>query len=422
MAKTSEIVAGLDLGSSKVSCVIAEGGGTEAKNIIGVAIVPSSGGLRDGQVVSIDRTTEAIVAAVDEASRMAGCQITNVRLGIGGAATMGFNSEGTVAIRGGRVVAQDIERVLEGARAVALPADRQVLHALPQEFIIDGHDRIRTPVGMNGVRLEARVHVITTARTALVNAIECTSKANLVVERVMFNGLAASGSVLTAEERELGCVLVDIGGGTTDVAVWYDHALVHSVSLEWGGDELTRQIARGLRTPIREAEQIKQRYGSALAAMVDEGETMEVPSVGGREPQTRQRHLLCEILEPGLEDLFGRIGQEIDVAGCRELLAAGVVLTGGTANLQAIADLGEEMLVGMPVKVGSPRSASSGLVGGLIEVVDDPRYASAVGLCLDVFEGASQGQQLASGRPLRKERPRGKGVWGGFRRLLDSWF
>jgi cell division protein FtsA len=251
--------------------------------------------------------------------------------------------------------------------------------------------------------------VVTTAKTALVNAVECTTRANLQVERMMFGGLAASASVLNREERELGCVLVDIGGGTTDIAVWYDHALVHSVSLDWGGDELTRQIARGLRTPIKDAEIIKQRYGSALAAMVEEGETMEVPSVGGREPSIRQRHLLCEILEPGLEDLFARISNEIDVAGCRELLAAGVVLTGGTSGLQSIADLGEEMLVGMPVRVGSPRGLK-----GLGEVFDSPSYASAVGLCLDVFE--------VNNPPMHEAKAPKSKMWSGFRKLLNAWF
>lgn len=409
MARTSEIVAGLDLGSSKIACVIAEGSGTE-RNIIGVSMVPSQGGLRDGQVVSIERTTESIAQAVEEASRMAGCEISVVRIGIGGCETMGLNSNGTVAIRSGRVTQTDVDRVLEAARAVPLASDRQVLHGLPQEFIIDGHDRIRTPVGMNGVRLEARVHVITTSRTALVNAIECATRAGLGVDRVVFNGLAASASALTREERELGCVLVDIGGGTTDIAVWYDHALVHTVSLDWGGDELTRQIARGLRTPIKDAETIKQRHGTAKASLVDEGETMEVPSVGGRGPQTRQRHMLCEILEPGLEDLFARISQEIDVAGCRELLAAGLVLTGGTANLQAIADLGEDILLGVPVRVGSPRG-----LGGLADVVDDPRYAAAVGLCLDAFEGIKQ--------PLmNQKKTSGKGLMSRVKRLVENWF
>ncbi len=409
MARTSEIVAGLDLGSSKVACVIAEGSGA-ARSVIGMSMVPSAGGLRDGQVVSIERATDAIRQAVDEASRMAGCEISVVRVGVGGSDTMGLNSNGTVAIRGGRVAQSDVDRVLEAARAVPLAADRQVLHGLPQEFIIDGHDRIRTPVGMNGVRLEARVHVITTSRTALVNAMECTQRAGLGVDRVVFSGLAASASALTREERELGCVLVDIGGGTTDIAVWYDHALVHTVSLDWGGDELTRQIARGLRTPISDAENIKQRYGTAKAALVDEGETMEVPSTGGRGPQTRQRHLLCEILEPGLEDLFTRISEEIDVAGCRELLAAGLVLTGGTANLQAIADLGEDILLGVPVRVGSPQG-----VTGLSDVVADPRYATAVGLCLDAFEGI---QQPAIG----KGQGSGKSPFRGIRRLWEQWF
>ena len=288
----------------------------------------------------------------------------------------------------------------------------QVLHALPQEYIIDGNDGIRTPVGMNGIRLETRVHVITAGRTALINAMECCAKAGLTVDQIMFTALASSASVLTREERELGVVLVDVGGGTTDICVWYDNALVHTVSLDWGGDELTKQIARGLRTPSDAAENVKQRFGSALATMVADGETMEVPSVGGRDPQVRQRHLLCEILEPGLEELFGRVSHEIDVAGCRELLAAGVVLTGGTAKLEAIADLGEDVLVGMPVRVGTPRPRG---VGGLLEVVDDSRYAAAVGLCLDTFNIDME--------PVNLRRPSGsKRLFSGMRRLIDSWF
>ncbi|MFT7580406.1 MAG: cell division protein FtsA [Myxococcota bacterium] len=409
MARTTEITAGLDLGSSKIAVVIMEDDGDQ-KNIIGVSLVPSAGGLREGQVVSIERTTEAIQQAVEEAARMAGCQISNVRLAIGGSSTMGFNSDGTVAVRGGRVAPQDIDRVLEAARAVPLPSDKQIMHALPQEYIIDGHDRIRTPLGMNGVRLEARVHVITAGKTPLVNAVECCGKAGLTVDRVVFGGLASSAAVTTREERELGCVVVDVGGGTTDISVWYDHALVHTVALDWGGYELTKQIARGLRTPVRAAESIKQRFGCALATMVSDGETMDVPSVGGRDSQVRQRHLLCEILEPGLEDLFARVSQEIDVAGCRELLAAGVILTGGTANLEAVADLGEDILVGMPVRVGYPNAP-----GGLVDVVDDPRYATAVGLCLDDFEVMSQ--------PIQPTSNRGSGrVMSGVRRLIDSWF
>jgi cell division protein FtsA len=260
------------------------------------------------------------------------------------------------------------------------------------------------------VRLETRVHVITGSRTALANAIECCNKAGLTVERAVFSGLAASEAVLSPEERELGAVLVDVGGGTTDIAVWFDKALVHTTSLECGGDELTRQIARGLRTPGDAAERIKQRHGSAMASMVADGETMEVPGVGGREAQFRQRHILCEILEPGLEDFFARVSQEIDVAGCREHLAAGVVLTGGTANLDSIAELGMDVLIGMPVRTGAP-----GGFGGLADVVADPRYSTAVGLCLDAFAGAPP-------RPLLGPRGGGKKWWKPVRRLLDTWF
>jgi cell division protein FtsA len=226
----------------------------------------------------------------------------------------------------------------------------------------------------------------------------------------VYGGLASSAAVLSREERELGVVLVDVGGGTTDICVWYDNALVHTVSLECGGDELTRQIARGLRTPGDAAERIKQRFGCALASMVTDGETMEVPGVGGREAQVRQRHLLCEILEPGLEDFFTRILQEMEIAGCREHLAAGVVLTGGTANLEAIAELGMDVLIGMPVRVGQP----SGF-GGLDDVVADPRYATAVGLCLDTFDAGLQA-------PVAKAKPQAGRWWKPVRRLIESWF
>ena len=380
MATKPQIVAGLDLGTHKVAAVIMEVD-EGLRKVLGVSMVPSAGGLRAGQVVSIDATISAIKTAIEEASRMADCQISTVRLALSGPGCLGFNSDGTVAVRGGRVSPADVDRVLETAGAVRLPADKLILHVLPQEYIIDGRDGIKKPVAMTGVRLETRVHVITCSRTALVNAVECANKAGLSVERVTYSGLASSASVLSQEERELGVVLVDVGGGTTDVAVWFDDALVHTVTLECGGDALTKQIARGLRTPNEAAERVKQRFGCAQASLVSEGETMDVPGVGGREPQLRQRHALCEILEPGLEDLFARVSQEIDVANCREHLAAGVVLTGGTANLEAIADLGEELLEGLPVRSGEPTGCS-----GLDDVVADPRYAAAVGLCLDNVE------------------------------------
>lgn len=411
MARQAEIVAGLDLGSSKVAVVILERTETE-QNVIGVSMVPSRGGLRGGQVVAIEQTTEAIRVAVEEAERMAGCQIQSVRLGVGGSHIVGFNSSGTAAVRGGRVQDSDVGRVMESARAIPLPGDKQVLHALAQEYLIDGSDGIRTPIGMNGVRIDAHVHVITAARTALMNALECCSGADLHVEKIVSSALAASASALTPEERELGVLVADIGGGTTDLAVWYEDALVHSVGIDWGGDSLSRQIARGLRTPGDAAEKVKQRFGCAVASLVSEDETMEVPSVGGRDPQTRQRHLLCEILEPGLEELFNHISHEIDVANCREYISAGIVLTGGTANLEAIADLGEEILVGVPVRVGRP--APKG-VGGLTEIIADPRYATAVGLCLDTFSVSSE--------PVRSARPGRKGRFAKrVRTLVNSWF
>ena len=247
MGNKTEIVAGLDFGSSKVAVVIMELDG-DRRDVIGVSMIPSGDGLRAGNVVAIDRTIEAVRTAVEEASRMADCDLPRARLSVSGAGTMGFNSEGTVAVRSGRVTETDVARVLETAGAVKLPDDKQVLHTLPQEYNIDGQDGIKTPQGMTAVRLETRVHVITCSRTALTNAIECCNKAGLAVERATYSGLASSASVLSNEERELGVVLVDIGGGTTDIAVWSDNALVHTTSLACGGDEFTRQIARGLCT------------------------------------------------------------------------------------------------------------------------------------------------------------------------------
>jgi cell division protein FtsA len=415
MTRQSEIYAGVDLGSSKIAAVIMELDG-ERKDVIGVSMVPSQGGIRAGQVVAIDETIEGIRTAVEEASRMADCHISSIRLAVSGPGTLGFNSDGTVAVRGGRVTPDHVARVLETASAVKLPADRLLLHTLPQEFVIDGHDGIRTPVGMSGVRLEARVHAVTCNRPSLSNAMECCKKAKLDVSSTVFSGLASSAAVLSREERELGVVLVDVGGGTTDMAVWYDNALVHTVSFEWGGDELTRHLARGLRTPSESAEKIKRRHGCAMASMVGDGETMEVPGVGGREPQIRQRHLLCELLEPLLEDFFARVAQEIDVAGCREQLAAGVVLTGGTSNLEGIADLGMDVLIRMPVRIGRPGQAmgAESELGGLHDVVADPAYATATGLCLSTFESAS-----VRSAPKRRDIP---GWLRKLRPTIEAWF
>ena len=415
MSKNTEIYAGVDLGSSKIAAVIMEID-QGRRDVIGVSMVPTEGGIRAGQVVAIDKTIEGIRTAVEEASRMADCHISSIRLAVSGPGTMGFNSDGTVAVRGGRVNADHVSRVLETASAVKLPADRQLLHTLPQEYVIDGHEGIRTPVGMSGVRLEARVHAVTCHRPSLSNAMECCSKARLDVNDAIFSGLASSTAVLSQEERELGVVMVDVGGGTTDIAVWFDNALVHTVSFEWGGDELTRQIARGLRTPSESAEKIKRRYGCAMASMVSDGETMEVPGVGGREAQVRQRHLLCEILEPLLEDFFARVAQEIEVAGCREQLAAGVVLTGGTSNLEGIAELGMDVLIGMPVRIGHPGQAASAEseLGGLHDVVANPAYATATGLCLNTFAGHTV-QQTSR----RREMPT---WWKKIRPTIESWF
>lgn len=413
MAHKTEIIAGLDLGTSAVKVVIVEIDG-DRRDVIGVSVVPHEGGIRGGHVVALDRTTRAIEAALEEASRMADCHISQVHLSVSGPGTMGFNSDGTVAVRGGRVTEEHIRRVLETASAVKLPADRQLLHTLPQEYLIDGQDGIRDPLGMTGVRLETRVHSMTCSRPALTNAIECCEQAKVSVASVMFDGLASSAAVLSREERELGVVLVDVGGGTTDIAVWKEDALVHTKSLPYGGTELTKQIAEGLRTPREAAEQIKQRHGSALATLVADDEVIEVPDVGGRESQTRQRHLLCEILEPALEELYSRIANELDVAGCREQLTAGVVLTGGTAGLKGIAELGEDVL-GLPVRCAKPTG-----LGGLHDVVASPSYATAVGLCSSTFESTLVATEMDSTRT--RTRKEGSGWFDRFRPIIERYF
>lgn len=419
MVTKSQIIAGLDLGTSAIKVVIVETDG-ERRDVIGVSMVPHEGGIRSGHVVSLDQTTQAIREALEEASRMADCHISEVHLGVSGPGTMGFNSEGAVAVRNQRVGEDHVRRVLDTASAVKLPVDRQLLHTVPQEFVIDGQDGIRNPRGMTGVRLETRVHSITCSRPALANALVCCEQAGVAVASAVFDGLASSAAVLTHQERDMGVALVDVGGGTTDIAVWVEDALVHTKSLPHGGDELTKQIAQGLRTPREAAEQIKQRHGCALTTLVADDEIIEVPDVGGREPQTRQRHLLCEILEPALEDFYTRISNELDVAGCRELLTGGgVVLTGGGADLEGIAELGEDVLTGLTVRKALPLG-----LGGLHDVVASPAYATAVGLCMPRFGTVPATMDL---KRKKKWGGRSSGGSGGgwlnrFRPLIERYF
>lgn len=372
--KKSGIVVGLDIGTSKVCSVVGEM--TErGVEVIGAGTHPSEG-LRKGVVINIEATVRSIRRAVEEAELMAGCEINTVFTGIAGGHIKGFNSHGIVALKNKEVTQRDMERVIDAAKAVAIPMDRELLHILPQEYIIDDQDGIKDPLGMSGVRLEAKVHIVTGAVTSAQNIIKCCNRTGLNVADIVLEPLASAEAVLTPEERELGVALVDMGGGTTDIALFHDGAVKHTAVLAVGGNHLTSDIAVGLRTPIAEAERIKQRYGCARASMAGKDEKVEVPSVGGRNPRTISRQVLCEIIEPRLEEIFQLIRREIAKSGYEEALASGVVMTGGSTLLSGTIEMAEE-LFGMPVRLGAPTG-----VHGLVDIVSSPIYSTGVGLVL----------------------------------------
>jgi len=325
-------------------------------------------------VVNIEATVASIRRAVEEAELMAGCEITTVYTGIAGGHIKGFNSQGIVAVKDKEVREADITRVIDAAKAVAIPMDREVIHVLPQEFIIDDQGGIKEPLGMAGVRLEAKVHIVTGAVSSAQNIVKCANRTGLNVADIVLQPLASSEAVLGDDEKELGVCLVDIGGGTTDIAIFSGGSIAHTAVIALGGNNLTSDIAIGLRTPAHEAERIKQRYGCAMASMVDKEETIEVPSVGGRQPRVIGRQILCEILEPRVEEIFQLVHREVQKCGFEDLLASGVVITGGSTLLAGMPELAEEVL-GLPVRRGMPRG-----IGGLVDVVKSPMYATGVGL------------------------------------------
>jgi cell division protein FtsA len=370
--KSGEIVVGLDIGTTKICAIVGEltDGGID---IIGIGSHPSKG-LRKGVVVNIEATVASIRRAIEEAELMGGCEISHVYTGIAGGHIKGFNSQGIVAVKDKEIREADIHRVIDAAKAVAIPLDREVIHVLPQEYIIDDQGGIKEPLGMAGVRLEAKVHIVTGAVSSAQNIVKCANKTGLNVADIVLQPLASAEAVLSDDERELGVCLVDIGGGTTDIALFAGGAIVHTAVIALGGNNLTSDIAIGLRTPTHEAERIKQRYGCCLSSLVDKDETIEVPSVGGRQPRVVGRQILCEILEPRVEEIFQLVLREIQKCGYEELLASGVVITGGSTLLGGMPELAEEV-VGLPVRRAVPRG-----VGGLVDVVKSPIYATGVGL------------------------------------------
>jgi cell division protein FtsA len=374
MARHEELIVGLDIGTTKIAAVVGEV--TEAGiDVIGIGTHPSRG-LKKGVVTNIDATVDSIAHAIEEAQNMAGCEITTVYAGIAGNHIQGLNSHGVVAVKDKEVRGTDVARVIDAAKAVAIPMDREIIHVLPQEFVVDSQDGIREPVGMAGVRLEAKVHIVTAAVTSAQNIIKCCNRCNLNVADIVLEPLASAEAVLCEDEKELGVVLVDIGGGTTDIAIFGDGAIVHTASLGLGGNHLTNDIAVGLHTPLGEAEKIKQRYGCAMTSLVDREETIEVPGVGGRPPSVLRRHILGEILEPRVEEIFQLVHREITRSGFEEVINSGVVITGGSTILEGTEELASEVL-GMPIRRGAPRS-----IGGLVDVVRSPMYSTGVGLVL----------------------------------------
>lgn len=375
MLRSENTVVGLDVGTTKICAIIGQVNSEGLIDVIGLGTAPSKG-LRRGVVVNIDQTVSSIRKAVEDAELMAGCRAETVFAGISGGHIKGINSHGVIAIKNREVTAVDVARVIDAARAVAIPMDREVIHILPQEFMVDDQEGIKEPIGMAGVRLEAKVHIITGAVSAAQNIIRCANRSNLRVNDLILQQMAASEAVLSSDEKELGVALVDIGGGTTDIAVFSEGSIQHTSVISVGGEQLTNDIAVGLRTPMVEAEKIKKRHGCALGSMVSKDETITVPGVGGRQPRVLSRSGLADITEPRLEELLGLVRRELERFNLLPTVASGIVLTGGTVAIEGICELAEQIF-DMPVRLGYPVGIS-----GLVDVVNSPVYATGVGLVL----------------------------------------
>jgi len=399
------LIVGLDIGTSKVCAIVGEVAADGAIEVVGLGFHPSRG-LKKGVVVNIESTVQSIQRAVEEAELMAGCQIHSAFTGIAGSHIRSLNSHGIVAIRDKEVTAGDVDRVIDAARAVAIPADQKIIHILPQEFIIDNQEGIRDPIGMSGVRLEARVHMVTGAVSAAQNIVKCVRRCGLEVDDVSLEQLASSEAVLLEDEKDLGVCLVDIGGGTTDIAIFTEGAIRHTAVIPIAGDQVTNDIAVALRTPTANAEEIKIKYACALAQLATAEETIEVPSVGDRPPRRLARQNLAEVVEPRYEELLTLIQAELRRSGFEDMIAAGMVLTGGSAKMEGLVELAEEILH-MPVRLGAPQG-----VKGLTDVVRNPIYSTGVGL-------------LLLGQKFHRDRLAEPGPGGGLRALLErmkSWF
>lgn len=413
---TSEIVVGLDIGTTKVCAVVGEVD-ADGITILGVGNVPCRG-LRKGVISNIDWTVRSIAEAIESAQTMAGVEIRTVYASIGGSHIRCQNSDGVAAVSGGEVSRVDVDRVLEGARAIPVDADRQILHALAREFMVDNQDGIRDPVGMSGVRLSVKVNLVTAATSCVQNVVRCAERCDLVVADVVLASLASAEAVVSEDEKEIGVAVVDIGGGTTDLLLFVDGGLAHASVIPAGGMNVTADIAAGLRTPMGEAERLKRNFGCALGRMVAEDEEIEVPGVGGHLPRKVARRLLSDIVEPRVEEIFAVVRKRIEDSGLLEQLSAGVVLTGGAVLLEGMTEFAEEIL-GMPVRMGVPVG-----VRGISQLVAGPQFATGVGLVEFGARALVQSReretgelvpekrvlrQIASPREVLEEAPRKKG-------------
>ena len=399
------LIVGLDIGTSKVVAIVGEVKPDDEIEIIGIGSHPSRG-LKKGVVVNIESTVQSIQRAVEEAELMAGCEIHSVHAGIAGSHIRSLNSHGIVAIKDREVTHNDVDRVIDAARAVAIPADQKILHILPQEFVIDEQEGIKEPVGMSGVRLEARVHMVTGAVSAAQNIVKCVRRCGLEVDDLVLEQLSSSYAVLSEDEKDLGVCLVDIGGGTTDIAVFTEGSIRHTAVIPIAGDQVTNDIAVAMRTPTQHAEEIKIKYACALTQLAASDETIEVPSIGDRPARRLSRQTLAEVVEPRYEELLSLVQTELRRSGFEDLIAGGVVLTGGSSKMEGLIELAEEVFH-MPVRLGVPR-----YVTGLVDVVRNPIYATGVGLLLFGYHNqSSRLQELPGGMSV-------KAVW----QRMKSWF
>ncbi|NND69794.1 MAG: cell division protein FtsA [Halioglobus sp.] len=410
-AQDKRLIVGLDIGTSKVVAMVGEVSPDGVIEVVGIGSHPSKG-MKKGVVVNIESTVQSIQRAVEEAELMAGCQIHSVYVGIAGSHIRSLNSHGIVAIKDKEVFSHDLERVIDAAQAVAIPADQKILHILPQEYVIDNQEGIKEPMGMSGVRLEAKVHLVTCAANAAQNIDKCIRRCGLDVDEIILEQLASNYSVLTEDERDLGVCLVDIGGGTTDIAIFTDGSIRHTGVIPIAGDQVTNDIAMALRTPTQHAEEIKIKYACALTQLAGPEETIKVPSVGDRPPRDLSRQSLAEVVEPRYDELFTLIQAELRRSGYEDMVPAGIVLTGGTSKMEGVVELAEEIFH-MPVRVGYPQT-----IQGLNDIVRNPIYATAVGLLQYGVE--HQNEEGSAG--LGKSAGSSESIWSRARAWLQSNF